>query len=475
MGLIHILVFLILSIFIGLFTRGKWRSWAILVVSVLSVYWLQPAIAIRHLDFWFPTLSLGLTILAWCVTATGGERAEREDWITFLVVAALIFTLSLTRYLGGGTFLTPTRPPNPGSIAVVLLLLIGFGLLITKLRKRDLSLWSIGFGLIMVCFVLLKSPPLAESVSRGLRYFSGQSTDLASTSDLQWLGFSYIAFRLLHTLRDHALGRLPSLTLREYVSYVLFFPALPAGPIDRVERFQRDLNAPSSLTAEVGLQGGTRIVAGLLKKFLLADGLAYFALNAVNASQVQSATWLWVMLYAFAFRLYLDFSGYTDVAIGTGLLMGVRLPENFQKPYLKPNIAAFWNSWHITLAQWFRAYFFNPLTRALRVGKVKLPPALIIFIGQMSTMALIGLWHGIAWNFLLWGLWHGLGLFLHNRWVDLQRSHPSRFPKRLLSNRALEILNVIFTFHFVLLGWIPFAVPDVGQSIEVFARLLGIG
>jgi alginate O-acetyltransferase complex protein AlgI len=88
-------------------------------------------------------------------------------------------------------------------------------------------------------------------------------------------------------------------------------------------------------------------------------------------------------------------------------------------------------------------------------------------------MALIGLWHGIAWNFLFWGLWHGLGLFLHNRWLELQRSHPNWLPHEVLSNRLMQLLSVTFTFHFVLIGWIPFVIPDVGQVFDIFLRLFG--
>ena len=340
-SLIHILVFLLLSIIIGLYTRGKRRSWAILIVSILSIYWLQPAIPIRNLDFWFPTLSLGLTILIWRTIIPKDTTHVRDDLLAFFIILGLVFALALTRYLGKGTFLTPTRPPPLGYIAFALLLLAGLVVLVTKLREKGHSLVIFGAALIVACFVALKSEPLAEAVSHGLRRLSGQSVDLASASELQWLGFSYIAFRLLHTLRDHALGRLPPLSLREYVSFILFFPAIPAGPIDRVERFQKDLHSATELKAESGLEGGTRIAIGLFKKFVLADGLAIFALSAVNASQIQSTAWLWIMLYAYAFRLYLDFSGYTDVAIGSGLLMGVRLPENFNRPYSRPNIASF--------------------------------------------------------------------------------------------------------------------------------------
>jgi D-alanyl-lipoteichoic acid acyltransferase DltB (MBOAT superfamily) len=473
MDLVHILVFLSASIVIGLLARGKGRNWAIMALSILSIYWLQPATPLRHLDFWFPTASLGLTVLIWHMVATRENGRNREDWITLLVIAGLSFTIGLTRYLGKGTLLTPTRPPFLGNIALAVLVIAGLCLIIDALRKRGLSLASAGITLVLACFVLLKSQPLAEAVSRGLRSISGQSTDLASATDLGWLGFSYIAFRLLHVLRDFSQGRLPPIPLREFISFVLFFPALSAGPIDRVERFQKDLDAPAKLTSEAALRAGTRVVLGMFKKFVLADGLAYFALSALNAPQVSSSLWLWIMLYAFGFRIYLDFSGYTDVAISIGSLVGVTLPENFDRPYFKPNITAFWNSWHITLALWFRSYFFNPLTRMLRSSKNRLPTWTIILIGQVSTMALIGLWHGIAWNFLIWGLWHGLGLFLHNRWVDLQRSRPNWFPQRLMSSQPLKALSIVFTFHFVLIGWIPFVIPGVNQIFNVFLQLFG--
>ena len=134
---------------------------------------------------------------------------------------------------------------------------------------------------------------------------------------------------------------------------------------------------------------------------------------------VKGAGWMWLFLYAYSFRIYFDFSGYTDIAIGMGRLLGVRLPENFAAPYLKSNIALFWNSWHMTLTQWFRSYVFNPLTRGLRSASTPPPMWLIILVTQASTMVLIGLWHGITWSFAAWGMWHALGLFIHNRWVSL--------------------------------------------------------
>ena len=258
---------------------------------------------------------------------------------------------------------------------------------------------------------------------------------------------------------------------------MLFFPALTAGPIDRSQRFVQDLRKPFRLTAGEITAGGWRIAWGMFKKFVLADTLALIALNETNAAQTNSTIWVWVLVYAYALRIYLDFSGYTDIAIGIGRWMGIRLPENFDRPYTRQNLTIFWNSWHMTLAQWFRAYFFNPVTRALRTSSRKLAMPLIIFIGQMGTMLLIGFWHGITLNFMLWGAWHGLGLFVHNRWSEAMRI---RAGKNVQSNpsptrqRVSEIGGMLVTFHFVSLGWVWFALPTPDLSWHVFLKLFGL-
>jgi D-alanyl-lipoteichoic acid acyltransferase DltB (MBOAT superfamily) len=257
------------------------------------------------------------------------------------------------------------------------------------------------------------------------------------------------------------------------MTYVIFFPALTAGPIDRAERFVQDERALlETLAAPCVVEAAGRISVGLVKKFVISDSLALFALNATNVEQVTSSVALWLLLYAYAFRLYLDFSGYTDIAIGIGLLAGIRLPENFNQPYVKPNIAAFWQSWHMTLSNWVRFYVFSPLSRALLVRKVN--PLAAVLAAQLTTMAVIGLWHAVAWNFLIWGLWHGLGLFAHKVWSDRTRRHYLRLKQRPRLERAWNVAGIFLTFHFVTLGWVWFALTDVGQAWRVFLRLLGI-
>ena len=182
---------------------------------------------------------------------------------------------------------------------------------------------------------------------------------------------------------------------------------------------------------------------------------------------------MWIIVYAYAFQIYFDFSGYTDIAIGMARLVGIKLPENFMAPYTRPNLTQFWNNWHMTLTQWFRSYFFNPFNRWMR-GFKNTPAWMMILIGQMATMLLIGLWHGITLNFVLWGLWHGLGLFIQNRWSDfIRRRYPNLGQKTRLQP-ALQIGGILLTFHFVALGWIFFALSNPSLSWLVMRKLFGI-
>jgi len=171
------------------------------------------------------------------------------------------------------------------------------------------------------------------------------------------------------------------------------------------------------------------------------------------------------------FQIYFDFSGYTDIAIGIGHLVGIKLPENFLSPYTKNNITQFWNSWHITLTQWVRSYFFNPFNRWIRRYK-SIPAWTMIFVGQLATMVLIGLWHGITWNFILWGIWHGLGLFIQNRWSDFAKTRIN--PANPQMQKVLQISGALITFQFVTLGWVFFALSEPSLSQTVFLKLFGL-
>jgi D-alanyl-lipoteichoic acid acyltransferase DltB (MBOAT superfamily) len=470
MTLAYILIFVVIAAILGVVTRSGGRLPVLLVISALAVYALQPALPVRGLDFWLPTLTLGLTVLGWVLTTPRQQRVWRDNWLAVVMLGGIVLVLGLTRYLGFSLPLTASNPPQILQILVVLLIVAAIGFLLWRFSKPGKLILSAAFIFVILIFILLKVPALSEWTSQVLRSWNGQSTLLASPLDLRWLGFSYIAFRLLHTLRDRQSGRLPAVSLSEYVVYVIFFPALSAGPIDRIERFVGDLRRPLSLTSDDYGEAGKRLLVGLFKKFVIADTLGLVALNATNATQVRMAGWAWVLLYAYTFQIYFDFSGYTDIAIGLGWLLGIKLPENFKTPYLKPNLTQFWNSWHMTLTQWFRAYLFNPVTRALRSGKKKFSVPSIVFITQMGTMVLIGLWHGVTWNFIAWGVWHGLGLFIHNRWSEWTKGRFATLPLRL--QKVLNAGGVLLTFHFVAIGWVFFALPSLSISGQFLQTLI---
>ena len=492
-----ITIFIVGALLYAAFLPARLCGWALLIASVVLIYRFQPPLPIRFSDFILPTTTLVLTVACWWFTripatvAPDGTPSNtvREDRLTFGLMAALVLGMSLMRFVDADYRLTASRPPDPLlvviSLALVTAIILGVSLLVRRIstpdnqprvKKRTLTIMTL---IILVLFVLLKSAPLATEVSRFWRGQTGQDTTLATFVDLNWLGFSYVAFRLIHTLRDRQTGLLPALTLREYVTYVIFAPAYTAGPIDRAERFVEDLRA---LPEKIGLDGGrfsegfTRIALGAFKKFVIADSLAMgMALNPTNATQTHSALGMWLLLYGYALRLYFDFGGYSDVAIGIGILLGIKLPENFNRPYLRTNITVFWQSWHATLSAWARWYIFSPLSRWLLSRKPKPSPTLIVLITQTATMITIGMWHGISLNFLVWGLWHGVGLFVHKQWTDRTRKWYRGLNDKPAQKRAWTLVGWFLTFHFVVLGWVWFALPSLDQSLHVLGGLLGIG
>lgn len=490
MGLIQISASILIALLIGALTHGarNGRMYLLLAFSVLAIYWFQPLLPLRSFDFWLPSLSLALVILTWLITSQPGEWWAPQNLIGFLLIIGLVTFIELSRYFLAGPVLTATTPPP--FIQYFFFILITGLIIFTAAQASHRSTWIIGGTIILLITILvvLKTPALSVQTSIFFRTLANRSVENASFTDLRWLGFSYIAFRLIHVLRDKSrshqfalsgserakqMARLPELSLPEFATYVVFFPSLAAGPIDRAERFTQDLRNDFALSQDETLLAGQRIFLGLFKKFVVADALALIALNNSLATQVRTTGWMWIIVYAYAFQIYFDFSGYTDIAIGIARLVGIKLPENFAAPYTKPNLTQFWNSWHMTLTQWFRSYFFHPFNRWMR-GSKNISAWIMILIGQVATMLLIGLWHGITLNFILWGLWHGLGLFLQNRWSDFVRRRYPDLGQNTGLQLVLQIGGILLTFHFVALGWVFFALSEPSLSLIVFRKLFNL-
>ena len=497
MALENILILAATSLLWATTFRNHGRTWFMLIASIVVIFWLQPALPIRGADFFTPIATLVIIVLTWFITADDATRKQRKNIIILLVVASVVLLLNLTRFVPQLQFFTASRPPQL-TTTLLIFLVTGLTLLVlSRLMSFSASFLTVGLVLTIGLFLALKVPTLTYWTVYFLRSLSGQNVYASRITDFAWLGFSYVAFRLIHTIRDKQSGRFPSVDVGEFITYVIFFPAFTAGPIDRLERFVKDVRAfpspqshedsktqgektlwlrafePSWLNGTV-YPAGQRLLLGLFKKFVIADALALIALNDSNATQVTSTFWMWVIVYAYAFQIYFDFSGYTDIALGIAQLLGIKLPENFASPYLKPNLTQFWNNWHMTLTQWFRAYFFNPITRWLRSWQKPMSIPMMILLTQVATMLLIGFWHGVTWNFTLWGLWHGLGLFIHNRWNDATKAKAAAWATSPTKQAILNISGILLTFHYVAIGWIFFALSSPITSWQVILKLFGV-
>ncbi len=206
-----------------------------------------------------------------------------------------------------------------------------------------------------------------------------------------------------------------------------------------------------------------RIGLGLMKKFLIADYLAENLVNRVfDTPGLYTGFETLVALYAYGLQLYYDFSGYTDIAIGSALLLGLKLPENFNRPYQALNISEFWRRWHISLSNWLRDYLYFSLPGLRSQWKI------FTYANLFITMLLGGLWHGASWTFVVWGALHGAALALHHAWRTW-RGNP-----KPSSNAWVRTASVAATAHFVLFCWIFFRASSLDNAMEVLARVVSL-
>ncbi len=254
------------------------------------------------------------------------------------------------------------------------------------------------------------------------------------------IGLSFYTFRLIHYVLERSRNKLPDDGLVAFLAYVFFLPVFTAGPIEQYEHYKANrVAAPSRDLIVVGL---TRVAHGLIKKLLIADVLIHqrsaetFLKQADDLSTL--AVWQFLLLtYAYA---YVEFSGYSDVAIGIAQLFGVRVVENFNWPILAVNVGDFWKRWHISLAAWTQRYVYMPV-----MGRWRSPYAAIF-----CTFGAIGVWHGATSNYVAWGLFHALGVAASLYWAQLKRRRRWKLPTRgLLQYWGLPITFVFITFSFV--------------------------
>lgn len=275
------------------------------------------------------------------------------------------------------------------------------------------------------------------------------------------LGLSYYTFRCLHVLIERAKGTIPRLTLRDLAGYLFFLPTFVIGPIHRYEAFAIDRRRQRLDEGQLSF-GLERIVQGYAKIVILGNFVAGQWLGGVIDGLPDPDGFLaWYLgIVRSGLNLYFQFAGHSDVAIGFALLLGYRVMENFNWPYLQPNISAFWQSWHRSLSTWCRAYIYGPVVAGSR------SPAL----GAATTMVVIGLWHEVSLRFLLWGAYHGLGLVVWQLWQDRRAASTVTVPAALRT--PLHVLSVVVTVHFVWLGFTILTIPSVPDALAGLGRLV---
>jgi len=272
------------------------------------------------------------------------------------------------------------------------------------------------------------------------------------------IGISFFSFQLISYLVDLRRGDAPLYPLRPFALFVLVFPHLIAGPIVRhnelVPQFALDPRRPG--LAQRFAIAGALFALGLTKKVLLADHLAPVVDSLFGKAVHQALTFgeAWTAALAFTFQLFLDFSAYTEMAIGIALMFGLLLPENFRQPYLATSMRDFWRRWHISLSNFIRDYLYIPLGGSRR-GEVRYVVATIL------TMAICGLWHGAGWTYVAWGVWHGIGLVVCRYWMRLERPLPTP-------------LAWLVTMLFVIAGWVVFRAVDFTSAGSILQSMAGL-
>jgi alginate O-acetyltransferase complex protein AlgI len=338
-----------------------------------------------------------------------------------------------------------------------------------------------GKGNVIWLFVFAMVAALAAVRSESFaRYWNQWASTLKGAPTLTMLvGTSYFFLRMLSLWFDARNGKTGEVTLSGTLNYLLFFPTFVSGPIDRYARFTAQIAQPQPVDATAVDTALWRGVVGLFKKVVLADTFVHvcFPTGADAASHIQSATTheTWIAFYAYAARIYLDFSGYTDVAIAAGLLLGIKVPENFRWPYGARNITEFWRRWHISLSEWLRDYIFLPSGLSLSRGVLKGRSLAAGCAAALFTFGLCGLWHGMSANFLIWGLMHGTWVFGHKLYNDLGRKNlPQGWWQWSRESFLGDALAILLTFHGVAITWIWFSTPDNATALLMFKKLLGI-
>lgn len=273
------------------------------------------------------------------------------------------------------------------------------------------------------------------------------------------IGISFFTFQsITYTLDVYWKKHAPLDRLMDYLLYILLFPQLIAGPIIRFNTIADEIkDRRHNFTTDYKLSGFYIFTIGLAKKVLIANAVGSQVDSIFAQAENVSPYLSWIGIVAYSIQIYFDFSGYSDMAIGLGKVMGFNFPENFKSPYTSLSITEFWRRWHITLGAFMRDYLYIPL------GGNRVGPGYRTYLNLIIVFFLSGLWHGASWNFVIWGVWHGLFLIIERAFLH---AWLQKIPK---------LFSILYTYFIVLLGWVFFRAETLQDAMIYLQRMFGFG
>jgi len=341
----------------------------------------------------------------------------------------------------------------------------GSGLLIEKYKNEPRKAKTVSVLNIVLNLLILGVFKYYDFfVTSFANLFLGGKTDGLLLKIILPVGISFYTFQALSYSIDVYRGKLePTRDIIQFFAFVSFFPQLVAGPIERATNLLPQFEKSRTFDYDKAVDGMRQILWGLFKKMVVADNCAVYVERVFSSYQEQSGSTLLLAAVFFTFQIYCDFSGYSDIAIGTAKLFGIKLMRNFNMPYFSRDIAEFWRRWHISLTTWFRDYVYIPMGGS-RVGKAKVVRnTFVIFL-------LSGLWHGANWTFIAWGAYHSL-LFLPLILTGKNRKYTNQVADGRWLPSIKETGQMLVTFLFVVIGWIIFRADSIGQAWGYFCGI----
>ena len=335
------------------------------------------------------------------------------------------------------------------------------GLIINDGRWRKTALW----GNIIINLAILGLFKYYDFFAIEFARLFGLSADSVTLNLILPVGISFYTFQALSYSIDIYRSKMePTRDVVAFFAYVSFFPQLVAGPIERATNLLPQFQRQRQFDYSMAVDGVRQMLWGFFKKVVVADNCAVFVDKIWADVGSQSSVNLAMAAVLFAIQIYCDFSGYSDIAIGTAKLFGIRLMRNFKVPYFSRDIAEFWRRWHISLTTWFRDYVYIPLGGS-RVSKAKVVRnTFIIFLVS-------GFWHGANWTFLAWGAFHAM-LFLPLILLGKNRKYTNTIAEGHWLPNLKELGQMVLTFVLAVLGWILFRSQSIGEAMDFYAGLV---